>query len=165
MRNIRLLWVDPPRGVHAVEAEADHGIVDRGTIQPKAAAGFPGPAGSYELLPEECWRTMAPEDPAPVFLHEAYEALLEKWVNSLPDAAAEVSIVARVRDAVIQLVETRLAADPEVISVSPTVTTTEPTPQGMAVVGRCVLLRPARGPSRSAASPAARAPRNSDPAG
>jgi hypothetical protein len=161
VRTIRLLWVEPPHALRAIEAEADHSVVDRRAIQPSAAAGFPGPAGSYELLPEEYWRTMEPGDPAPVFLHEAYEALLEKWVNSLPDAAAEVSIVARVRDAVMQLVETRLAADPEAISVSPTVTTTEPTPQGMAVVGRCVLLRPARGRSRSAPSPAERAPKSS----
>jgi hypothetical protein len=161
VRTIRLLWVEPPHAVQAIEAEADQSVVDRGAIQPSAAAGFPGPAGSYGLLPEEYWRTMEPSDPAPVFLHESYEALLEKWVNSLPDAAAEVNIVARVRDAVMQLVETRLAADPEAVSVSPTVTTTEPTPEGMAVVGRCVLLRPARGLSRSAPSPAGRAPKNS----
>ncbi|WP_448624919.1 hypothetical protein [Geodermatophilus sp. URMC 64] len=150
MGTIRLLWVEPPRGVRAIEAEADRSLLDRRAIEPRAAAGFPGPTGSYGLLPEECWRTMEPQDPAPVFLHESYEAVLEKWVNSLPDAAAEVSIVARVRDAVMQLVETRLAADPAAISVSPTVTTTEPTPQGMAVVGRCVVLRPARGLRRSA---------------
>jgi hypothetical protein len=95
---------------------------------------------------------MTPEDPVPTFLHESYEAILEKWVNSLPDAAAEVAIVARVRDAVIQLVETRLWADPEALSVSPTVTTTEPTRQGMAVVGRCVVLRPVRRLHRSTPS-------------
>lgn len=114
--------------------------------------GAPRPAGRYRLLPEEIWRTVAPDQPAPVFLHEGYEAMLERWVNSLPDAAVEVAIVARVRDAVMQLVETRLAADPGAFSASPTITTTEPTPQGMAVVGRSVVLRPARKVPRSPAT-------------
>jgi len=140
--------------LQGVEARSDDGVTDRVAIEPTGESSFPGPAGSYRLLDEEVWRTIAPEHPMPTFLHESYEVLLEKWVNSLPDAAAEVAIVARVRDAVIQLVETRLTADPEALSASPTVTTTEPTPQGMAVVGRCVVLRPARRVHRSTPSPA-----------
>jgi hypothetical protein len=150
MRIVRLLWVEPPRVLQGVEAEVDDSAVDRGAMVMSAASGFPGPSGSYRLLPEEVWRTMGPDDPRPIFLHESYEAGLERWVNFLPDAAAEVAIVARVRDAVIQLVETRLAADPQALSASPTVTTTEPTRTGMAVVGRSVLLRPARHLHRSA---------------
>jgi hypothetical protein len=149
MRTVRLLWVKPPRAVSELEAEVADSVLDRGTLEAPADSDFPGPAGRYGLLPEEFWRTMNPDGPVPVFLHESYEAGLERWVNSLPDAAAEVTIVARVRDAVMQLVETRLAADPEALSASPTVTTTEPTPQGMAVVGRCVILRPARTLDRS----------------
>jgi hypothetical protein len=141
---VRLLWVEPPQVLHGLEAEVDDSALDRGAMVTSAASGFPGPSGRYQLLPDEFSRTMGPDDPRPTFLHESYEAGLERWVNSLPDAAAEVAIVARVRDAVIQLVETRLAADPQALSASPTVTTTEPTNQGMAVVGRCVILRPAR---------------------
>ena len=92
---------------------------------------------------------MVPDDPMPIFLHERYEALLEKWTNSLQDAVSEITVVARVRDAVMQLVETHLAANPEAFSASPTVTTTEPTPQGMTVIGRSVILRPARRIHRS----------------
>ncbi len=154
MRTVRLLWVEPPHDLHGVEAEADENLLDRGVFEPGDERGFPGPSGSYGLLHQELWRTMVPHDPAPIFLHESYEALLEKWVNSLPDAAAEVAIVARVRDAVMQLVETRLAADPQAFSASPTVTTTEPTNQGMAVVGRSVVLRPARRLLRAAPTPA-----------
>ena len=153
MRTVRLVWVEPGHAVRGVEAEVHDSAVQRGALEPDADSDFPGPAGRYELLPEELWRTMHPDDPAPIFLHESYEAGLERWVNSLPDAAAEVTIVARVRDAVMQLVETRLAADPEAISVSPTVTTTEPTKQGMAVIGRCVILRPAPPGHRSRPSP------------
>jgi hypothetical protein len=150
VRIIRLIWVEHAGVLSGVEAEVDDAVLDDGTITAGAGGGFPGPPGRYRLLAEEFWRTMEPDDPAPAFLHESYEALLEKWVNSLLDAAAEVAIVARVRDAVMQLVETRLAADPQAISASPTVTTTEPTSQGMAVVGRAVILRPARSAHRSA---------------
>jgi hypothetical protein len=149
--NTRLIWIDRSRLV-GVEVEADDRVLARGVIEPDPASGFPGPPGRYRLLGAEFWRTMEPEDPAPTLLHESCEALLEKWVNSLPDAAAEVAIVARVRDAVVQLVESRLAADPRAISASPTVTTTEPTRQGMAVVGRAVVLRPSR--ARSVRDPA-----------
>jgi hypothetical protein len=143
MRTFRLLWIEPPHALRGVTAAGDDDVTRRSAIEP-TAAGFPGPAGTYRLVIEEAWRTMEPEDPMPVYLHESYDVLLEKWVNSLPDAADEVAIVARVRDAVMQLVESRLAADPDALSASPTVTTTEPTRQGMAVVGRCIVLRPAR---------------------
>ena len=144
MRRIRLLWVEAPGAVQGVDAETEERSLDQDSIELGADCAFPGPSGSYKLLPEEIWRTMDPHDPAPTFLHESYRAVLEKWMNSLPDAVDEVAIVARVRDAVIQLVETRLAADPRAVSASMTVTTTEPTGQGIAVIGRCVLLVPAR---------------------
>ena len=142
MHTVRLLWVEPPDALQGWEAEVSDQLVERGSIELTPEFGLPGPTGAYRLLPEELWRTMHPHDPVPTFLHESYEGLLEKWVNSLPDAANEVAIVGRVRDAVIQLVESRLAADPLSVPASMTVTTTEPTPQGMAVVGRCVVLRP-----------------------
>ena len=150
MLTVRLVWVEPPRDLAVVVAQVDDAVMTGSVIEPSAETGFPGPSGRYGLLSTELWRTMDPEDPQPVFLHESYEAGLERWVNTLPDAAAEVAIVARVRDAVMHLVETRLAADPEAFSASPTVTTTEPSPQGMVVVGRSVILRPSRGPHGSA---------------
>ncbi|HET6393592.1 MAG TPA: hypothetical protein VFG13_12290 [Blastococcus sp.] len=149
MLTVRLVWVEPPQDLAGVVAEVDDALAAGSAIEPGAGTGFPGPSGRYGLLPPELWRTMEPDDPAPVFLHEAYEAGLEKWVNALPDAAAEVAIVARVRDAVMQLVETRLAADPGAFSASPTVTTTEPSSRGMVVVGRSVILRPTHRQARS----------------
>jgi hypothetical protein len=151
---IRMLWVEEPHAMHGVLGEADQSVLDHGEIEPRAVSDFPGPPGAYRRLPEELWRTMWPDDPTPVFLHESYEVGMERWMNSLPDAAAEVAIVARVRDAVMHLVEARLAADPRAFSASPTVTTTESTIQGMAVVGRCVVLRPARRQHRMAPSAA-----------
>ena len=73
------------------------------------------------------------------------------WADSAAKVPATAATVYRVGSvsklftdiAVMQLVESRLAADPRAFSVSATVTTTEPTSQGMAVVGRCVLLSPA----------------------
>ena len=144
MGRIRLLWVDPPNAVQGLVAEIEERFLDEDSIEIGADCAFPGPSGSYKRLPDEMGRTVEPNDPAPTFLHESYRAVLEKWMNSLPDAVDEVTIVARVRDAVIQLVETRLAAEPRAVSASMTVTTTEPTGQGIAVVGRCVILVPAR---------------------
>jgi hypothetical protein len=144
MRRIRLVWVAPPDAVQGLDAETEERFLEQDSIELGADCEFPGPSGSYKLLPEEIWRTMEPHDPAPTYLHESYRAVLEKWMSSLPDAVDEVAIVARVRDAVIQLVETRLAADPRAVSASMTVTTTEPTGQGIAVIGRCVLFVPAR---------------------
>jgi hypothetical protein len=163
VRTVRLVWVEPNEALTGVEAEVDDGVMTEGAIEPSAATGFPGPSGRYALLPEELWRTMHPDDPEPIFLHESYEAGLERWANFLPDAAAEVAIVAKVRDAVMQLVETRLAADPQAFSASPTVTTTEPSRHGMTVVGRSVVLRPTRGPRSSA--PISAEGRNSEPPG
>ncbi|RBY75652.1 hypothetical protein DQ239_16390 [Blastococcus sp. TF02-09] len=148
-----MTWIEPPDELAGVVAEVAGAALAAGVVEPRAGTGFPGPPGRYRLLPEELWRTMGADDPVPVFLHESYEAGLERWTSILPDAAAEVAIVARVRDAVMHLVQTRLAADPEAFSASPTVTTTEPSPRGMVVVGRSVVLQPSRRRHRPA-SPA-----------
>ena len=144
MGRIRLLWVDPPNGVQGVDAEVEERVLDEDTIQLGPDCDFPGPSGSYRRLPDEIELTMEPHDPAPTFLHESYRAALEQWMSSLPDAVDEIAVVSRVRDAVIRLAQTRLDADPRAVSASMTVTTTEPTGQGIAVVGRCVILVPAR---------------------
>jgi hypothetical protein len=109
---IRLLWVEPPSAMQGWEGEVEQSVMDAGEIEPNAASNFPGPAGAFRLLPEEHWRTLAAghgQSPAPVFLHESYDAALEKWVNPLPDAAEKAAVVAKVRDAVVELVESRLA--------------------------------------------------------
>ena len=155
MRTVLLLWVEPPR-LEGVGAEVDESVVARGFIDVGATGGFPGLSGRYRLLPDEFSRAMVADGSEPVFLHESYRAGLEKWVNSLPDAAAEVTIVGRVRDAVMQLVQTRLANEPDAVSASPTVTTTEPTSRGMAVVGRSVVLHPARRLNQPTRPPAVR---------
>lgn len=144
MGRIRLLWVDPPHAVQGVDADVEELLLDKDSIELGPHCSFPGPSGSYQRLPEEIEQTMEPHDPAPTFLHESYRAALEKWMSSLPDAVDEIAVVARVRDAVIQLVQTRLDADPRAVSASMTVTTTEPTGRGIAVVGRCVVLVPSR---------------------
>jgi hypothetical protein len=141
---VRLLWVESPNSMKGWEVDVDPSFLDEGRIEPDPGS-FPGPPGIFHRLPDEhCW-TLEPQDPAPTFLHESYQVHLERWMNSVPDAAEEVAIVAKVRDAVIQLVDSRLAAEPDAFSAGPTVTSTEPTSQGIAVVGRCVILRPTSG--------------------
>jgi hypothetical protein len=94
---IRLLWVEQPDALHGVLGEADQNVLDQSAMEPRPVSDFPGPPGTYRRLPEELWRTMYPDDATPVCLHESHEVGMERWVNSLPDAAAEVAIVARVR--------------------------------------------------------------------
>jgi hypothetical protein len=113
---IRLLWVEPPNAMQGWEGEVDQSVMDAGEIEPNAASHFPGPTGAFRLLSEEHWRTMAAghgQSPAPVFLHESWAADLEKWVNPLPSAAQEAAVVGKVRDAVMELVDSRLATNPE----------------------------------------------------
>lgn len=141
MPSVRLLWIEPPMSMKGWEVEVDQRFLDEGTIEP-APGSFPGPAGTFRLLSAEACFTLEPHDPAPTFLHESYESRLETWMNSLPDAAEEVAIIARVRDAVGQLAESTIAGDPKAFSTK-TVTTTEPTNNGIAVVGRCLILQPA----------------------
>ncbi|WP_344689526.1 hypothetical protein [Blastococcus jejuensis] len=148
MPRIQLLWVNPPRSMQGWDADTHQGILDQGWIAPSPADRFPGPPGRYNLIPEEHWRTVTVGhgDPqVPIFLHESWESRGEKWVQSIPDAADEVAMIAKVRDAVMKLVDSRLAANPAAFPAGPTVTSTEPTPAGIAVIGRCVVLEPTAG--------------------
>jgi hypothetical protein len=129
-----------------LSGDVPRSVLDNGRIEPKPSHAFPGPQGAFKLLPEEYWRTLAAgfdQAPAPVFLHESFEARLEKWVQPIRDASRKVAVVGEVRDAVTTLVDSRITADPQAFSVTPTVTSTEETNHGTAVVGRCVVLRPA----------------------
>lgn len=143
MPTIRLLWVEPPHALQGWDIEAPQRIVDEGRFEVNPGE-FHGPAGTYRLLgPDECF-AMHPEGPVPLFLHESYETVLEKWSNFLTDTADEIAIVARVRDAVERLADSRLAGNPAAFTPKPTVTTTEPTNDGIAVVGRTVVFRPSQ---------------------
>lgn len=143
MPTVQLLWVNPPRDLRGWEIEVPESVIDEGVIE-AAGDDFEGPAGAYRLLPTEHCFALNHENPMPLFLHESYDAHLEKWANTLPDAAEEVVIVGKVRNAVIQLASSRTDADPDAFSATPTVTTTEPSPQGMIVVGRAVVFQPAQ---------------------
>jgi hypothetical protein len=139
---IRLLWITPPMTKNGWEAETHQSIVDAGKIHVRSGE-FPGPEGTYHLLPADQSVTIEPHDLTPTFLHESYEGRLEMWMQSLTDAADEIVIIARVRDAVSQLADIRLVGNPNAFPAGPAFTTTEPTAQGMAVVGRCLILQPA----------------------
>jgi hypothetical protein len=139
MRTIRLMWATGPNAVEGWQLDVDQEVLDAGEFEPE---NIPAPAGTFRLMPEEFWRTIGMDDPMPIFLHESYEANIEKWIKPLSAGDSEVAVVGEVRDAVIELVNQRLSADPRATSISSTVTSTEMTPQGRAVVGRCIVLRP-----------------------
>ncbi len=141
MPTVRLLWIDVENARHEYEGEVEQSVMAAGEIAPNAASNFPGPAGTFRLLPEEAWRTWNGQDPAPVFLHESWQAHIEKWAQPIPELSHEAEAVTRARKAVEHQVDGRVAENPR-SHTSWTVTRTEQTPQGLAVVGRCVVLRP-----------------------
>lgn len=139
---VRLAWVEPMTdGLTMIEGEVVRASVWRGEMVMDADAS-PGPAGIYRLLSEEDAVTLDPHDPAPVFLHEEHEASLVRWVKPLT-SDPEAMIAEDVRKAVFDLVEARIAED-DVFSASPVFTRAEEIDGAWHMVGRCVLVRPAR---------------------
>ena len=142
MQTIRLLWVDAPRAIQGYQGDVDDQVLADGEFRPNVP-GFPGPPGTYHLVPDEVWRWMEPADPAPIFVHESWHLNIEKWVQPIASASEEASAAGRARDAVIELVEQRLKQTPGAFSTGPTHTSTEHTNGQLAVVGRCLVLSPA----------------------
>ncbi len=136
------MWVDPPNVLKGYAGDVDKEVLDRGEIAPNAASKFPGPTGMFRLMPEEHWRWIDPEDPAPIFLHETWISRIEKWVQPISGPGEDVRAVSAVRDAVMQMVDSRLISEPRTLTLTPTHTSTERVGKGFAVVGRCILLSP-----------------------
>lgn len=141
-RTIRLMWVDSDRELRGYQGEVSPRYVEDGWIVPRTVDTFPGPPGRFLLLPEDLWLVIDPADPTPVFLHDSYQAFTETWVQPIGSPSEEVAAARRARDAVILLVESRLAAEPHAFSITQTVTRTEFLNGELAVVGRCVMVRP-----------------------
>lgn len=142
LHTVRFMWVGASREICGYQGDVDPTVLQQGWIEPNAASEFPGPSGKFRLMPPEHWGTIDREDPAPIFLHESYVSRIEKWIQPISNRAEEVRAIAEVRDAVIALVDSRVAADPRVIPVSSTVTTTESMQHRTAVVGRAVVISP-----------------------
>lgn len=139
MPRMRLLWVDPFHGLGGVEGDIPDDVLQGGELVADADAS-PGPAGIYRLLSDEMCETLNRADPTPTLLHAANKANLVTWMESLPHLDQEAATAERVRKAVFDLVEARLAAD--WVHSSAIVTATESSEGGLAVVGRCVVIRP-----------------------
>ena len=142
MPTVRFMWVESGDDVRGYQADIPQRFLDQGTVEPSPAS-FPGPPGPFHLLPEELSLTIDREDPAPVFLHESYRANIEKWLQPIRSLSEEAGAAGRARDAVIELVNSRLATNPKTLTVSKTVTSTEQVSGGLAVVGRAVVISPA----------------------
>lgn len=144
MNPVRFMWYDPAGAARYCDVSEYESSDSRPrSVKPPQDPDFPGPNGDYRLLDEEIWRTISADDldPIPVALHEELDANLEKWETPLGSLAEEPAAVIRTRDAVMQLVESRLTNFPGSFSASATLTSTERTPRGISVVGRCVVLR------------------------
>ncbi|CCH87987.1 protein of unknown function [Modestobacter italicus] len=143
LHTVRFMWVEGSREIRGYQGDVDSAVLQQGWIEPNAASEFPGPSGKFRLMPPEHWETIDKEDPAPIFLHESYVSRIEKWIQPISNRVEEVRAIAKVRDAVIALVDSRVEADPRVIPVSSTVTTKERSQHRTAVVGRAVVISPA----------------------
>lgn len=124
------------------EAEYDGTELASGMVTPNDD-DFPGLAGYYKLLDEEYSWTITYDNPMLVLLHESLSAHIEKWASPISDPSEEIQAVQEARDAVVRLVSSRLSNDPASFPGSSTVTSTEQTSRGLAVVGRCVVFRSA----------------------
>jgi len=141
MPTIRFMWVDQRGGVQGYEGEVAQGVLNDGRMTPRSP-DFPGPAGEFVQLSDDHSFAIEPDDPAPVFLHEGLRASMETWMYPIQSPEEEVRAVTKVRDAVIQLAESRWAQG-GVLKTFDTVTRTERVGAGVAVVGRCVVIEPA----------------------
>lgn len=140
MTAVRFMWPDSPSSMRFTETEYDDRELASRIVTP-LDDDFPGLAGSYKLLDEEYSWTITCENPMLVLLHESMKAHIEKWVSPIADPSKEVQAVEETRDAVVRLVNSRLSNDPASFPGSSTITSTEQTSGGLAVVGRCVVFR------------------------
>lgn len=137
---VRFMWPESPPSMGSAEAEYDATELASGVVTPHGD-DFAGLAGNYKLLDEEHSWTINPENPMLVLLHESVEAHIERWVRPIGAPSEEVQAVEEVRDTVMRLADSRLSDDPASFPGSSTVTSTEHTSRGLAVVGRCVVFR------------------------
>jgi hypothetical protein len=135
-----MCWVEPIEALRVVEGELDDDVVRQGEVVMDSAAS-PGPEGVYRRLTDEETFAFAPEEPRPVFLHDSHEANIVKWMEPLQHIRHEAAAAERVRQAVFDLVESRVQAD-GVFSASAVVTSTEKVGGAMHVIGRCLVVRP-----------------------
>lgn len=142
MVTVRFMWPDSLPAMGFAEAEYDGTELASGMVTPNDD-DFPGLAGYYKLLDEEYSWTITYDNPMLVLLHESLSAHIEKWASPISDPSEEIQAVQEARDAVVRLVSSRLSNDPASFPGSSTVTSTEQTSRGLAVVGRCVVFRSA----------------------
>ena len=142
MPRARYCWIEPRKSLQGCEAEMDLTAESLDSFTP-SDGDFPGPG---DLHAPDGGTVENNESGGTVtrVLHEACAEYLEKWTFSISDPADEIAAVAEVRDAVIALVDSRLAKHPEWFPASSTVTSTENTARGLEVVGRCLLIGPAQ---------------------
>lgn len=141
MATVVVAWEEPAGQLSAVEGDLpDDAVRQRELVAD--SDGDPGPAGVYRLLSKEECLVLDMQNPVPVFLHEANEASLVTWLEPLPHAGDEAAVAERVRKAVFDVVEERIAND-GVFTPSPVVTSTERVRGSTHVVGRCVVIQPA----------------------
>ncbi len=142
MPTVRFKWVESGDDVRGYQGDIPQRFLDQGRVEPDPA-GLPGPAGTFRLIPEELWRTLDVGDSALVFLHESYRASIEKWVESVPQPSQEAAVIGKVRDAVGQLAESRIAAHPGSLIVGDVVTSPEQFRGAHSIIGRAIVISPA----------------------
>lgn len=136
----RLVWIEGAGGLSARRTlpmeELEEGATE--VFADEVEEGGPV-AGRYLLLREELGAVVRPNEPIPVFLHEAYRAHEKSWVQPFGDPEEEPAVAEHVKRQVQVMVEHEIALGS--VPIGPTFTRAIASPLGLAVHGICVLAR------------------------
>lgn len=142
MERVILIWPgDRPDELSEAEAEFETAAVESGVVEVDGPSSV-GEPGTYRRLDREAEALLVLEleYPAAVFLHDDLRAQTETWVEPIAGLHEETDAVIRARDAVQQMMQSHLDSG-VAVRTSRTVTSTEDTARGLAVVGRGLFYR------------------------
>lgn len=141
MENVILIWPsDRPGELSEAQAQFEAEAVESGVVEVEESSV--GEPGTYRRLAdaEEALLLAEVRDRVAIFLHDDLRVQSETWVEPISGLHEEAAAVIRARDAVQQMMQAHLDSG-VAVRTSQTVTSTEDTARGLAVVGRGLFYR------------------------
>lgn len=136
MENVILVWPsDRPGELSEGQAQFGTEAVESGVVEvDESSVGAPG---TYRRLAndEEALLLSDTKDRVAIFLHDDLRVGSETWIEPISGLHEEAAAVIRARDAVQEMMQSHLDSG-VAVRTSVTVTSTEDTTRGLAVVGR-----------------------------
>lgn len=144
MESVILIWPTNQPGQNPLsdaEAQYDSAAVASGVITESGNGSVCLP-GTYHRLPDDVAALILAQhhEFLPVFLHDTLAASTEVWIEPIASIHDEAGAVIKARDAIQQMMQSHLDSG-TAVRASTTVTSTEETAKGLAVIGRGVYYR------------------------